>query len=135
MMRLRPFGTRDALRAAAREEWFALSPAEWREAFSHHPKIGDRDLLRQRFAATRQLSEREQSGVAGASEETLARLAAGNAAYEERFGYIFIVCASALTADEMLAMLEARLSNPPDIEIRIAAEEHARITDLRLRGL
>ena len=104
------------------------------EAFDHHPRIGDRDSLRRKFAATRALSEREQSGVGGASEDVLAALLDGNRAYEARFGYIFIVCATGKSAEEMLALLEARLQNDPAIEIRIAAEEHAKICDLRLRS-
>jgi 2-oxo-4-hydroxy-4-carboxy-5-ureidoimidazoline decarboxylase len=135
MLARRPFKTLDAARAAAREEWFALSPADWREAFSHHPKIGDRKILRERFAATRHLSEKEQAGVDAAPDEVLDALANANAAYEARFGYIFIVCATGRRADEMLALLEARLDNDPDKEIRVAAEEQARITDLRLVGL
>ena len=130
-----PFGTIDEMRAAARAEWFALSPADWREAFTHHPRIGDRESLRRRFAATRDLSEREQSGAEGASEEVLAALAEANAAYEARFGYIFIVCATGRSGQEMLGMLRARLGNKPDEEIRVAAEEQAKITELRLLEL
>ncbi len=65
----------------------------------------------------------------------LASLAEANAAYEARFGYIFIVCATGRSAQEMLGMLRARLGNTPDEEIRVAAEEQAKITDLRLLGL
>jgi 2-oxo-4-hydroxy-4-carboxy-5-ureidoimidazoline decarboxylase len=130
-----PFGTLEQMRSAARAEWFALSPADWREAFTHHPRIGDRESLRSRFAATRELSEREQSGAEGAAEDVLAALAEANAAYEARFGYIFIVCATGRSAQEMLGMLRARLGNRPDEEIRVAAEEQAKITDLRLLGL
>src|SRR6185436_1014222 len=103
--------------------------------FAHHPKIGDRDSLRQRFARTAHLSEREQAGVDGASENVLEALAEGNREYERRFGHIFIVCASGKSADEMLELLGSRLPNPPDVEIRIAAEEQAKITDLRLKKL
>jgi 2-oxo-4-hydroxy-4-carboxy-5-ureidoimidazoline decarboxylase len=131
----RPFGGREALLAAARDEWFALTPADWREAFDHHPRIGDRDALRRRFAAPRRLSENEQAGVDGAPEEVLTALAEGNRAYEDRFGYIFIVCATGRSAGEMLALLRARIANDPDTEIRIAAEEQARITELRLLGI
>src|SRR5829696_7853445 len=63
MMGRRPFGSRAALLAAARDEWFALGRADWLEAFGHHPKIGDHESLRQRLATTAHLSEREQSGV------------------------------------------------------------------------
>jgi 2-oxo-4-hydroxy-4-carboxy-5-ureidoimidazoline decarboxylase len=132
MMARRPFGSRDALLAAAREEWDHLAEHDWREAFTHHPKIGDRRALRQRFPATHALSAREQIGIEEASDAVLEALADGNRRYEERFGYIFIVCASGRTAAEMLAMLTARLGNDPTREIHIAAAEQAKITALRL---
>jgi 2-oxo-4-hydroxy-4-carboxy-5-ureidoimidazoline decarboxylase len=135
MLARRPFETVDALRAAAREEWFALTPVDWREAFAHHPRIGDVESLRRRFAATRDLSEKEQGGVKGAPDEVLRALAEGNAAYEARFGYIFIVCATGRGAAEILAILRDRLDHDPADEIRVAAEEQARITELRLLGL
>src|SRR5262245_33016450 len=91
MLARRPFGSDDAMLAAAREEWWALGPDDWQEAFRHHPKIGDRASLAARFPGTHQLSAREQSGVAGAAEDVLDALAEGNRAYEARFGYIFIV--------------------------------------------
>lgn len=135
MMGRRPFGSEAAMLQAARDEWLALSEADWREAFAHHPKIGDRDALARRFAATRHLSSREQSGVDAAPEATLAALADRNAAYEARFGYIFIVCATGRSANEMLVLLEQRLGHRPEEEIRVAAEEQARITALRLLEL
>jgi 2-oxo-4-hydroxy-4-carboxy-5-ureidoimidazoline decarboxylase len=135
MLACRPFGSQQRLLASARGEWFALGHDDWREAFRHHPKIGDRDSLRTRFAATRHLSEREQAGVAGASDDVLDQLAHANRQYEERFGYIFIVCASGKRADEMLALLLARLQNDSESEIRIAAEEQAKITVLRLDAI
>jgi 2-oxo-4-hydroxy-4-carboxy-5-ureidoimidazoline decarboxylase len=135
MLERRPFGTEEALRQAARDVWFGLSNADWREAFSHHPKIGDADSLRRRFAETRHLSSREQAGVEGASEEVLTALARANREYENTFGHTFIVCASGLSAEEMLGMLRERMENDPHIEIRIAAEEQAKITDLRLRAI
>lgn len=133
MLAKRPFGTIDSLLDAAHAEWFALSEDDWREAFGHHPMIGDREGLRRRFAASRQFSEREQAGVESASEEVLDALAEGNRAYLEKFGYIFIVCATGLSAGEILAVMQARLENDPATEILAAAAEHARITELRLR--
>ncbi len=131
MMARRPFGSQAAALAAARDEWFALSEEDWREAFGHHPRIGDRDALRRRFAA-RDPAGLEQSGVDAASEAVLTALAEANRAYEERFGYIFIVCATGRTAEEMLALLRTRLGNNPQTEIRVAAGEHAKICELRL---
>jgi 2-oxo-4-hydroxy-4-carboxy-5-ureidoimidazoline decarboxylase len=135
MVALRPFGSTDEMLSAARREWFALTPGDWTEAFSHHPKIGDRESLRAKFPATHQLSEREQAGMGGASDQTIDALAHGNAAYERRFGYIFIVCATGRSAGEMLDLLTARLQNDPVAEIRVAAEQQAEITDLRLKQL
>lgn len=133
MLAKRPFETIDSLLDTARAEWFALSEDDWREAFGHHPMIGDREGLRRRFAATRQFSEQEQAGAESAPDEVLDALAEGNRAYLEKFGYIFIVCATGLSAAEMLALMRARLKNDPAAEIRHAASEHARITELRLR--
>jgi 2-oxo-4-hydroxy-4-carboxy-5-ureidoimidazoline decarboxylase len=135
MVARRPFGSSARLLASARDEWFALGEADWREAFAHHPKVGDRDALGRPFPATAHMSEREQAGVSGATDDVLDALAERNREYERRFGYIFIVCASGKTADEMLARLRARLTNDPATEIRIAAEEQARITELRLLQL
>ncbi len=132
MLMHRPFADRGAALDAARAEWFALSDDDWREAFSHHPKIGDRESLRARFPATHELSASEQAGVGGAADEVLDALAEGNRAYEQRFGYIFIVCATGKTADEMLAVLRARLANDAAIEIRVAAEQQSQITAIRL---
>ena len=132
MLARRPFGSDASLLTAAHEEWFALTPADWQEAFAEHPRIGDREALRHRFAETRHLASTEQAGVDGAAPDVLTALAAANDAYEARFGYIFIVCATGLTAEQMLAMLRARLTNDPWTELRMAAGEQAKITALRL---
>ena len=130
MMARVPFASREAACEAAREEWFALEAADWREAFDHHPRIGSR--VAPESGAASALSAREQSGVAGATSHVRQALAAGNRDYEERFGFIYLVCATGKSADDMLQILQSRLSNDADTEIRIAAEEHAKICDLRL---
>jgi 2-oxo-4-hydroxy-4-carboxy-5-ureidoimidazoline decarboxylase len=135
MMARRPFGSQLALRTAARDLWFALDGEDWREAFSHHPKIGDRESLQRRFAATWHLSEGEQEGVAGASDDVLTELAEANRAYEEKFGFIFIVRAAGRTASEMLMLLRARLDNDPRTELQAAAAQQAEITALRLDAI
>ena len=135
MVARRPFGTRSGLHSAARDEWFSLENKDWLEAFSHHPEIGDRESLAKRFPETAHLSEKEQTGVASAAEATLSALATGNAAYKKKFGHIFIVCASGQTAEQMLTKLRARMTNDPATEIRIAAGEQAKITELRLDRL
>ena len=135
MLSRRPFGSMDAMLTAAREDWRALSPADWLEAFAGHPRIGDREALRQRFGDARDRPAQEQAGVAGASDDVLSALAEGNAAYEKKFGFIFIVCATGLKADEMLSMLRTRMPNDPERELVVAAGEQAKITALRLANL
>ena len=133
MMARRPFGSADALQSLARSEWFSLDEDDWLEAFAHHPKIGDRASLEKRFPATHDLSAKEQAGVGSARTDVIDALSEANEVYLERFGFIFIVCATGKSAEEMLKMLRDRLSNERATELRIAAEEQAKITALRLR--
>jgi 2-oxo-4-hydroxy-4-carboxy-5-ureidoimidazoline decarboxylase len=132
MLARRPFASQAALLHAARDEWFALDEADWLEAFSHHPRIGDRASLEARFPATHDLSSKEQSSVAAARAEVIEGLARDNETYFDRFGFIFIVCATGKSAEEMLKLLRDRLNNDRATELRIAAEEQAKITALRL---
>jgi 2-oxo-4-hydroxy-4-carboxy-5-ureidoimidazoline decarboxylase len=132
----RPFASTPALFAAAEQHWQGLEAADYLEAFSHHPQIGeDLGALKQRFAHTLALSTEEQAGVMAADERTLVALRDANVAYRARFGFIFIVCASGKGAGELLAALTARLPNDPARELAIAAAEQAKITQLRLAGL
>jgi allantoicase len=136
MAAARPFSGWTELHGMAEWLWWQLDDADWSEAFTHHPKIGaDPAQLREKFAATADWSDSEQAGLAEADEETISRLAQGNQAYDDRFGFIFIVCASGLSAAEMLTRLEARLPHKPENEIRIAAGEQVKITALRLDKL
>ncbi|MVN78508.1 2-oxo-4-hydroxy-4-carboxy-5-ureidoimidazoline decarboxylase [Hymenobacter sp. HMF4947] len=130
-----PFATAEALYAEADRRWHHLAETDWREAFAHHPKIGDVKALKEKFASTATWAAGEQGAVRQASADTLAALVAGNEAYEQKFGYIFIVCATGKSADEMLALLQARLPHEPSQEIRIAVGEQAKITRLRLEKL
>jgi 2-oxo-4-hydroxy-4-carboxy-5-ureidoimidazoline decarboxylase len=127
MLERRPFGSLPALLEAASSIWLSLTERDWREAFGHHPKIGDKNA--------RGLAAREQSSIRTAPDDVVRELAEGNAVYESKFGFIFIVCATGLSADSMLAMLNQRLGNDPATEITIAAAEQAKITELRLRTL
>ena len=131
----RPFATFEDLLIAADEAFATMEPADWLEAFSHHPKIGDLESLRTKFPATAEWASGEQAGVTMARETTLAALAEGNRAYEEKFGHIFVVCATGKSADEMLARLEERLPNEPEEELAAAATEQMKITHLRLHKL
>lgn len=136
VVRMRPFEDVDGLVACAHAVWSQTPRSDILEAFEHHPRIGANvDELRQKFASTADMSEGEQSGVSGASEETLLALRDGNLRYENRYGHIFIVCASGKSAGEMLALLNARIDNEPTEELQIAAAEQAKITELRLRGM
>jgi 2-oxo-4-hydroxy-4-carboxy-5-ureidoimidazoline decarboxylase len=136
MLARRPFASDEALHAAADEVWAQMERADILEAFGHHPRIGaDLDALRRKFSATASLSAAEQAGALSASEAELRRLHQGNLAYEQRYGHIFIVCASGKSAAQMAEILEARLDNPPEDELRIAAAEQAKITHLRLESL
>ena len=119
----------------AEEQWWKCSEADWKEAFAHHPKIGDIDSLKKKFASTATWASGEQSGMNIASDETIKALAEENRLYEEKFGYIFIVCATGKSAGEMLAMLKERIKNDPEEEIKIAADEQNKITKLRLEKL
>jgi 2-oxo-4-hydroxy-4-carboxy-5-ureidoimidazoline decarboxylase len=132
MMARRPFANDAKLLFAARNEWFGLTEADWLEAFSHHPRVGDRAALEMRFPKTHDLSAKEQAGVGAAGEDLLTALAEGNSAYHDKFGFIFIVCATGKSAGEMLALLRERLTHDRANELRIAAEEQAKITALRL---
>lgn len=130
-----PFATAEALFAAADQVWQNLAEADLREAFTHHPRIGDMNALREKFASTATWAAGEQGAVQQASQDTLEALAAGNDAYEQKFGYIFIVCATGKSAAEMLALLRARLPNEASQEIHLAMSEQAKITRLRLQKL
>jgi 2-oxo-4-hydroxy-4-carboxy-5-ureidoimidazoline decarboxylase len=135
MTAIRPFLSEVNLFAAAEDAWRGLAREDWLEAFAAHPRIGDVDSLRKKFAATAAWSAQEQAGVSGASDEVLLALAEGNRAYEAKFGYLFIVCATGKTAAEMLALLRRRLGNAPEEELLHAAAEQAKITHLRLQKL
>ncbi|PSL25431.1 2-oxo-4-hydroxy-4-carboxy-5-ureidoimidazoline decarboxylase [Chitinophaga ginsengisoli] len=123
------------LLAAAAKHWHECTEQDWREAFSHHPKIGDLHSLQQKFATTAQWASREQAGTIDASTVILQAFAKGNKLYEDKFGYIFIVCATGKSAPEMLSILTERLKNSPEEEIKIAMQEQEKITAIRLKKL
>ncbi|QIB51343.1 2-oxo-4-hydroxy-4-carboxy-5-ureidoimidazoline decarboxylase [Pseudomonas sp. OIL-1] len=135
MAEMRPFQSIESLHSAAHSLWPSLTEADWLEAFEAHPKIGDIKSLRSKYASTEAMASGEQSGAQSAPEQVLMRLKEGNEAYEEKFGFIFIVCATGKSAQEMLALLEARLPNSREAEIDIAAAEQAKITHIRLDKL
>jgi 2-oxo-4-hydroxy-4-carboxy-5-ureidoimidazoline decarboxylase len=119
---------------AAEEKWYECSEEDWKEAFEHHPKIGDLNSLKQKYTATKTWAEGEQAGVTTASEDVLKDLEESNKLYEKKFDYFFIVCATGKSAEEMLSMLRSRLNNTADEEIKITAAEQNKITKLKLEN-
>ncbi len=135
MLARRPFASPGDLFESARSAWAATGEADWLEAFAAHPKIGDIDSLREKYAATKAMAGNEQGAVNGADAATLEALARLNAEYEKRFGFIFIVFASGKSAEEMLALLLSRINNSREEEMRNAAAEQLKITLLRLEKM
>src|SRR5438874_3586918 len=127
MIERRPFGSREAAFNAADEIWKSLDPSDWLEAFAQHPRIGEQ--------TKNSVAAREQSAVKTADDDLRAQLAQVNRDYEQRFGYIYIVCATRKSAEEMLAIARNRLNNDAATELAVAAEEQRKITQLRLAKL
>ena len=135
MIAARPFANFDELSAKAEQVWGSLASQEWLEAFHSHPKIGEKKAAAATSEQSKRWSEAEQAAVNTAAQQTLQELADLNRQYEERFGYIFIVCATGKSSEEMLAILQARLQNDAETEIAVAAAEQRKITRLRLEKL
>ena len=197
LLERRPFAGAAQLREAADRAWRGLPEKDYLQAFAGHPKIGDLNSLRDRYADTsphraprfvaraskrscggahgrkdaegivgathasplfegvrpatasdstaaakawrpmraRTLAAGEQSGVEGASHELIEELQRGNRAYQEKFGFIFIVCATGKSAGEMLELLQQRLPNSREIELDNAVREQRKIFLLRLEKL
>jgi OHCU decarboxylase len=131
----RPFAGFERLLETAGEIWWQLDPDDWMEAFRAHPQIGQRQPAAQSSTQTQAWSAQEQSGISRAGVGVTMQLEEANQEYLARFGHIFIVCASGKSAGEMLTILRSRLSNSPEQEIRVAAEEQNKITRLRLKKL
>jgi 2-oxo-4-hydroxy-4-carboxy-5-ureidoimidazoline decarboxylase len=126
----RPLHSAQDLIAAADRTWIAMGEADWMEAFACHPRIGERK--ENGTTQSQAWSRQEQASVASAQERTLAELAEDNAAYEQRFGFTYIVCANGKSADEMLAILRRRLKSDRAAELREAAEQQRQILQIRL---
>ena len=130
MMQKFPFGSQETLIEKAREVWYdKCNRNDWLESFRHHPKIGDKKSLTEKFA------EKEQASVASATEKLIDALAKANKEYEKKFGFIFIVCATGKSPEEMLRLLKDRLKNNTDVELTIAMGEQHKITLIRIKKL
>jgi len=130
MAAARPYSDPAALIDTAAAVWSALDPPEWLVAFGSHPRIGERPV-----ESAPASSALEQAGVSGAEPWVIEQLAQGNRTYEEKFGHVFLICATGRSAEEMLAALRLRLGNSAEAELRIAADEQRKITRLRLERL
>ncbi len=125
----RPYASVQRLQAVADEVWMGLGADGWLEALAAHPRIGERG------GASAAWSAWEQAAVGSAADDVRAAIAQGNRAYEERFGHVFLIAAQGRGAEEILANLRGRIGNDPATELRVAAEEHGRITRQRIERL
>jgi 2-oxo-4-hydroxy-4-carboxy-5-ureidoimidazoline decarboxylase len=135
MVESRPYTALDAVFKNCEQAFSILTEADWMDAFAAHPKIGDIKSLKEKYGDTKNWAQNEQAGARGISDEVAADLAASNELYFQKFGYIFIVCATGKSAQEMLTLLKQRLGNDPSTELPIAAAEQVKITKLRLEKL
>jgi OHCU decarboxylase len=135
MTEARPFADIGELLKQAEEIWLNLESEDWLEAFAAHPKIGAKKAVSQQSAQSADWSNQEQAGTQNAADSLRDELDEANRLYEEKFGFIFIVCATGKTAEEMLDLCRRRLNNDAASEIRIAADEQRKITEIRLKKL
>jgi 2-oxo-4-hydroxy-4-carboxy-5-ureidoimidazoline decarboxylase len=131
MVALRPVSSVEMLSEEADRVWSRMEEPDWMEAFACHPRIGERKAAHA-VAQSAAWSAQEQSSTTQAAELVMAELAAGNALYEERHGFTYIVCATGKSAEEMLSILNRRLAGSRDAELREAAEQQRQITQIRL---
>lgn len=131
MVSLRPIVNIAALSESADRVWAAMGEVDWLEAFAAHPRIGERKAVdaSERSSAW---SQQEQAGIGNAPRDVARELVEGNSAYEQRFGFTYIVCATGKSAEEMLTILRRRLNNDRMAELREAAEHQRQILQIRL---
>ena len=131
----RPYNNFSTLRKSADQAWDQMTEQDYLQAFEGHPKIGNVSSLKAKYANTKELARGEQSGASQATEALILQLAESNQAYEDKYGFIFIVCATGKSAEEMLDLLYTRLKNDRHRELEIASEEQRKILHLRLEKL
>jgi allantoicase len=129
MVAARPLRDLASAKAEGARAAEGLTEQDWLEAFGAHPRFGEKK------ADARGWSTQEQSGVGSADQATLDALAEVNRAYEAKHGFVYIVCATGKTAEEMLSLARARLQGDRARELVRASEEQRLITDLRLEKL
>ena len=129
----RPIHDEVSLLAVSDEIWHTLSEADWQEAFRSHPRIGESHAEQSGPAQSSAWSEQEQQKAAAADETVKMALRWGNREYEQKFGRIFIVCATGKSANEILEILRRRLHNDDATELQLAAEEQRQIMHIRMK--
>jgi len=129
MLSQRPFKDADEVFESAERIWWDISEADWLEAFAAHPRIGEQPVGE---SESSRIASAEQAGMNVATNETRTLMARANRDYEAKFGWIYLVCATGKSAEEMLAFASQRMANEPAAELRVAAAEQAKITRLRL---
>lgn len=132
MVANRPYASLAELKDAALISWQQMQETDYLQAFDAHPMIGDVNSLKKKFTSTKTMAAGEQSKTAEASEATLQELNRLNHAYLQQNGFIFIICATGLSADVMLNALQERIHHNREQELTIAAGEQIKITLLRL---
>ena len=135
MVNARPYANSQDVRSQADDCWRDLGEEDYLQAFEGHPKIGDVGSLKAKYANTKELAAGEQFGMTVAADDIINTLAKGNIDYEQKFGFIFIVCATGKSAQEMSDLLQARLPNERTSELGNAAEEQRKIFQIRLNQL
>jgi len=132
MTNARPFSSLNELIQKAETNWLQMQTPDYLEAFEGHPMIGDLHSLRAKYANTKALASNEQAGTAQSDEATLKALQSTNIEYLNKHGFIFIICATGLSAKAMLLKLQQRLPNSTEVEMKTAAKEQLRISLLRI---
>jgi OHCU decarboxylase len=131
----RPYLSMADLCVKAVDLWWDLDREDWLEAFRCHPRIGDKKPASEVSQQAQEWSGQEQATVESAGTETLSELVRLNQEYEAKFGFIYIVCATGKSSEEMLDILRTRIRNDAEDELIVAASEQAKITELRLRKM
>ncbi|GDY28047.1 2-oxo-4-hydroxy-4-carboxy-5-ureidoimidazoline decarboxylase [Agarivorans sp. Toyoura001] len=132
---LRPFQSPEHCYQMAIQAFSQLTEQDWLEAFAGHPMIGDLSSLHKKYSQGKDLSQAEQAQVADAQQTTLHALLKLNQDYLRRYGFIFIVCASGKSADQMLHLLQQRYGQSRQQELITAAKQQQQISLLRMENL
>lgn len=135
MVESRPFSNFEQLMIVSDQHFSTLKKNDWLEAFDGHPKIGDVASLKEKYKATKILAGGEQSGMNEADNAVIEEMAGLNQIYQDKNGFIFIVCASGKSAEEMLEIIKSRIDNPTNVEFAIASAEQIKITRIRLEKI